>query len=270
MARPFDQVSIKSRRLGPEPGTAKRELLFLHGAWHGSWCWGPLAEPLALDGYGVTMIDLPGHGENTWELPALTSINDYAAYAARAASELPSPVLIGHSMGGWVVQKLLEVVDLPSVLLCPLPAKGLAWRTLGKLAFWHPILLGGTFIGRPFRVKNAAMARQLFYDKISEDELHTYWEPLVPEPAIAALQMGLFFKLPFINTPMPKPGREPRLVIAAENDWIMPVGAMRHAAKKLGARFELLPDMPHNPWLEDEHGVVLQHLRDFLSALEQN
>lgn len=262
MARPFDKLTPRVTRLGPEPSSARRELFFMHGAWHGSSCWGPLAEPLAAEGYGVNLLDLPGHGDQKWDLPPATSIEDYAAIAGRAADRLGSPVLIGHSMGGWILQKLLEERDLPSVLLCPLPAKGLAIHRTTALILRYPAALG-IFIGRPFRIKDPAMARRLFHDRIDENELAARWAELCPEPARAARQMGL--NLCWAH---PKRGSAPRLVIAVEDDYFMPLGAERRLARRLGARLEVLPGLPHNPWLEDEDGVVLGLLKGFLADLE--
>lgn len=263
MARPFEHTGIEMKRLGPPVGESRRELLFMHGAWHGPWCWEPLAEPLAAEGWGCNLLALPGHGDGPWELPCSTSLMDYALYAARAAAQLPSPVLIGHSMGGWIVQKLLEAADLPAVLLCPLPATGLAFTRLLALTLHHPLIILGAYVGRPVPIKDPAMARRLFYDQMGEDELRQMWQRLVPEPAWAALQMGM--KLCWAR---PKAGHQPRLVIAAQNDFFMPAAATRRTADKLGARYEFLGGMPHNPWLEDPEGRVLGLLRDFLGALE--
>ncbi|SNR99023.1 Pimeloyl-ACP methyl ester carboxylesterase [Geodermatophilus pulveris] len=75
-------------------------LLLVHGAWHGSWCWGPLRDALGGD-VDVRTVDLPSVGDD----PA--ALGDLAADAAtvRAALDgLDGPVVVlGHSYGGAVV-----------------------------------------------------------------------------------------------------------------------------------------------------------------------
>lgn len=119
MARPFDKLGLRLERLGPPKEQARRELLMVHGAGAGANQWQGLAQPLAWAGYGVNLIDLPGHGQDPWQLPAWTSLNDYVDYAGRALEALGRPVLVGWAMGGWIVARLLERADLPAVLLEP-------------------------------------------------------------------------------------------------------------------------------------------------------
>ena len=37
---------------------------FVHGAWHGAWCWSKVASMLEADGHKVVARDLPGLGED--------------------------------------------------------------------------------------------------------------------------------------------------------------------------------------------------------------
>ena len=144
MARPFDLVPLKMSRQGPPPQEAKREVLLIHGAWRGSWVWQDMAEAAAAAGFGVNLLDLPGHSLPPWQLPWSTSLRDYAMYVARAVGRLSRPILAGHSMGGWIVQKILELIDLPAVLLAPLPGSGLPFKGLLNFVVDHPQeVLGG-------------------------------------------------------------------------------------------------------------------------------
>lgn len=42
--------------------TAKPSFVFVHGAWHGGWCWSQVVRLLAERGYPSITLDLPGHG----------------------------------------------------------------------------------------------------------------------------------------------------------------------------------------------------------------
>jgi pimeloyl-ACP methyl ester carboxylesterase len=75
-------------------------LLLVHGAWHGSWCWGPLREALG-DDVGVRTVDLPSVGSDP---AALGDLYADAAAVRAALAEVDGPVVVlGHSYGGAVV-----------------------------------------------------------------------------------------------------------------------------------------------------------------------
>lgn len=263
MARPFDHLQPRVSRMGPPAAEARREVLFIHGAWHGAWCWGELARGVAAAGYGVSLLEQPGHGEDPWELPGTTSINDYARLAARAAGDLPSPVLVGHSLGGWQVQKIWEVADLPGVLLAPLPAGGLPLASFVKMQAHYPRDLMRPLLGRPVAIRNPDMARRLFLDQAPPEQVRDLQARLVPEPAWACLEMALG-----LARARPQPGRQPRLLVAAGRDYFFSLPVEQALARRLGARLEVLPAAPHDLWLEDPEDRVLGLVLDFLGALE--
>ncbi|MEC8465318.1 MAG: alpha/beta fold hydrolase, partial [Actinomycetota bacterium] len=73
-------------------------VLLVHGAWHGAWCWAPLQQALDQLGIPSYAIDLPGHGISP--LP-LGDLHSDAAAVVEALDTLPSDtLLIGHSYGG--------------------------------------------------------------------------------------------------------------------------------------------------------------------------
>ncbi|MCB2187953.1 MAG: alpha/beta hydrolase [Deltaproteobacteria bacterium] len=260
MARPFeDSAPCLLRRATPAPGG--REVLFIHGAWHGPWCWDGLWETAARAGHGVSLLELPGHGEEPWPLPPLTSLADYADLARRAAASLGRPVLVGHSLGGWLIQKILEVADLPAFLLAPVPGAGLPLLRLARLMAEFPAQVLPCLAGRPLVIATPAMQARLFHGRLPLAAVERLWPRLVPEPALAALELGLG-----LTRARPRPGREPRLVLAPGADYFIPAAAFAHLAGKLGARLTVLPDMPHNPWLEDPAGLVARQLAEFLAG----
>jgi pimeloyl-ACP methyl ester carboxylesterase len=95
----------------PPNGTRPNPLLFVHGALHGAWCWNVhFLDYFARHGFASHAVNLRGHGNSEGrEKLRWIRIADYVNDLADAVQKLPSPpVLIGHSLGGFVIQKYGE------------------------------------------------------------------------------------------------------------------------------------------------------------------
>ena len=76
--------------------------VFVHGAFAGAWCWGPLRERLEAAGHTTEARDLPGSGEDQTPVADLT-LDAYADSVCQQLRESPEPaVLVPNSMGGMV------------------------------------------------------------------------------------------------------------------------------------------------------------------------
>ncbi len=76
-------------------------IVFVHGAWHGAWCWSALQAELDRRGIASYAIDLPGHGSSA--LPLGDLLADAALVATSIAALDRDVVLVGHSYGGAVI-----------------------------------------------------------------------------------------------------------------------------------------------------------------------
>lgn len=73
-------------------------VLLVHGAWHGSWAWGPLAETLSARGWTTKTVDLPSVHADDYDVKTLA---DDAVAVEAAVDEVDGPVvLVAHSYGG--------------------------------------------------------------------------------------------------------------------------------------------------------------------------
>ncbi len=117
--------------MSPDPlvtGSGPRHVLALHG-WFGSATgWGPFAELVDGDRYTVAFPDFRGYGARRAETGEYT-IAEMAADAVAAADALgwTSFAVLGHSMGGSVMQRV--ALDAPErvtglVGISPVPASG--------------------------------------------------------------------------------------------------------------------------------------------------
>ena len=113
----------------------KPPILLVHGAWHGAWCWQETyLDYFAEAGHETWAMDLRGHGDSGNTKPfRFTTIGDYIKDVMDVIAEMPSaPIVIGHSMGGFVCQHLLNKdVNIKGLgLLASLPHYGVSGAKL--------------------------------------------------------------------------------------------------------------------------------------------
>ena len=238
-------------------------LLFVHGAHAGAWCWEQHFLPyFAKAGYACYAVSLSGHGESPGQnyLDAL-SIDDYVRDVREAVAALPAPpVVIGHSMGGFVLQKYLEGAELPgAVLLCSVPPLGMMAPAVG-LALRRPGLVmdlgrlaGGGQIG------TNSLVDAMFYRALPEADLRRCFEHMQSESQRAIWDMMGF------NLPRIRRDHCPQvLVMGAEEDALIPAVAVRHTAFAWGVAPHLVPGIGHGVMLETNWQDVAEPLRDWL------
>lgn len=81
----------------------KSPVVLVHGAWQASYVWDQTEIDLKAAGYTVSVVKLPGHGDDT--TPAYqVSFQTYVDEVKKAINAYNEPViLIGHSLGGAVI-----------------------------------------------------------------------------------------------------------------------------------------------------------------------
>jgi hypothetical protein len=263
MARPFDELPTSIYRLGPPPDQARAELLLLPEAWVGSWYWQPWIQGLAGLGYGVNLVELPGHGQEPWTLPAGVSLLDYTLWAARSAGNLAYPILVGHGLGAWLVQKLLEVVDLPCLLMAPWPAGGIPWpqwRFFARHQFSHLFYL---FFGRALPPLDPGPMGELLCQGADISQLRQIWPGCAQEPPGVMLDFLLG-----LSRPKPESSELPRLVIGFAADRFINPFQVKRVADNLEAQHLILPGS-HIPWWGPEGEKLLRQADKFLGQLKR-
>lgn len=239
-------------------------LLFVHGAWHAAWCWDEnFLDFFAARGYRALALSFRGHGNS----PAPKrlrdcSFADYVDDVASVAGELPTPpVLVGHSMGGVIVQKYLETSTAPAaVLMASMPPQGYLRSGLRWLRRhpWHFAKLTVTGRSLPY-VSTPELARERFFcARTPEPLVRGYAARLQEESARSGLD-GL------VRLPRPDRVGAPVLVLGAMEDGAVTRQEVRATAGAYRTEPEFFPGMGHNMMLEPGWLAVAERIDGWLA-----
>ena len=243
-------------------------LLFVHGGWHGAWCWDDhFLDFFADAGYRAVAVSLRGHGTSPTTKPLQhVSIADYLDDIRSVADDLGgAPVLIGHSLGGYVIQRYLEDRSAPAaVLVGSLPPSGVlgaalrVWRRRPQMTVKSR--------NDPTLVKflsSAALAREyLFCADTPEAIVQSCWDRAGPESIRAAMKEPMFRRVETrrVSTPM--------LVLGATHDGFVSVRAVRATARAYRTTPEFF-SMGHNMMLEPGWPQVAGRIDAWLASRQR-
>jgi len=242
-------------------------LLFVHGAWHAAWCWDEyFLDYFADKGYRALAVSLRGHGKSSAPKSLRTcSLADYIDDVESVAKSLPTrPVVIGHSMGGFVVQKYLESRDAPAgVLIASAPQRGSFGFTM-RLTRRHPWLITkGLITGNALlAVGTPELARESFFSaRAPESDVVRYAARLNGESQRVSLDAML------LNLPRAKRVTTPLLVLGAECDRSILPKEVHATARAYRTEAEIFPEMGHDMMLEPGWDAVAQRIHTWLETL---
>jgi len=248
----------------PKGAPKPTPLLFVHGKWHGAWCWQEHFLPyFSGQGYDCYALSLRGHaGSSGHERLRWTSIADYVADVAQVAGSLErTPVVLGHSMGGFITQKYLERHAAPAaVLLTAVPPFGL-WRSTWLIFRRHPLVFMKALFGLRLYpiVETPSLAREILFSAAMPDEqVAAYHQRLGDESIRAYLdELGL-------NLVRTKRIQTKLLIMGAKEDTLITPGMVEATARRYGITPEVFPDMAHDVMLEPGWERVAERILEWL------
>jgi pimeloyl-ACP methyl ester carboxylesterase len=240
--------------LPDDPDPSKPPLLFVHGAWHGAWCWQEHWMPAAAtEGWRTYAVGLRGHGgsEGGDEL-TFAPLRYFEHDVLQAITELPAPpVLVGHSMGGLVVQHVLERYrSAPAgVLVAPVPP-GHGLEILTSMARHHPASLAKVLVGQQ------PDAGVFFAADTDRATIRRTRERMGDESWLATQQLVLPRR--------PRTSRAPVLVLGGGEDTVTPPSAAVRTARHYGTKARLFRGMGHDLMLEPDWRAPLEAMLTWL------
>jgi pimeloyl-ACP methyl ester carboxylesterase len=250
----------------PAEGEKRGSVVFLHGAWCWNWYWKPFFGPyFAAQGYEGVALSLRGHGasEGLAQINSF-SIGDYVRDLRSAVELLDDPLIIGHSMGGFVTQAYLTRYSARgAVLLASAPPRPV-YSQLFKILLSQPfnVLRAGFAQTVPSGTSDLdTLRRQMFSREPEDRSMDMYLGNIQAESyrAIAAM----------LTRGLRQPGlvKSPLLVIGAGQDRLVSPEAVALTGRLYRARPVMFEEMSHMLMLEPRWRDVADAILRFDAAL---
>ncbi len=221
-------------------------IIFVHGMWSSSWHWKNFMEYFSKNGFSCRALNLRGHGDK--KSIGKASTMDYVEDVMKAIDQIESmPIVIGHSMGGLITQKVAELLDIKgAVCICPAPPRGIRpiprISCLLKMMGYIPAIISKSPIFPKYKVTSHCLLNCL-----DESTRVRVYKKMTPESAVAAKEAFLG-KISVDESMVTCP----ILVIAGEEDKVTPPKIGEKIAEKYGSDFNKYSRHAH--WIIEENG----------------
>lgn len=238
-------------------------ILMQHGMYHGAWVWRPWQELFAAWGWESHAHSLPGHGGSPVQRPIRwCTLQYYYEFLNSEVKRLSQrPVLMGHSMGGALIQWYLKYGgDVPAaVLVAPWTSHTMLPAVLRSMQR-DPIgsMLGYLTLTATPMVRSPRRAAEAFITEgaiVSPEELQAR---LGPESGWVLLQYQPPFWSPVEHT------NTPLLWLAGERDALIAETDERQSAAHYGAKYVVVPGAGHNLMLERSFRATAETIHNWL------
>ncbi|MBV8414041.1 MAG: alpha/beta hydrolase [Verrucomicrobia bacterium] len=234
----------------------RETFVLIHGSWHGGWAWKDVIRRLSERGYGAHAPTLAGHGPGTMRLGITHQDCVASVVTCIEQRRVEDVILVGHSFGGSVVQKVAEVLS----------------NRIAQLVFLDALVLEDNecvldILPAEFAtlVNDLAAAsadntmlipweiwRHNFIQDASESVARSSWEQLSPEPNqvnLDKLDLKRFYSLAI-----------PKSFIYCRQDKALPPGYFHPRMSSRLGRFKLLE-------IDGSHEVMLTRPRELADKL---
>jgi pimeloyl-ACP methyl ester carboxylesterase len=247
----------------------KNPIIFIHGAWHGAWCWNNFMEKFSNNGYDCYSFDLRKHDSpGPKRKNNLISLDNYVKDLQDVINQVQgSPILIGHSMGGAIIQRFLKKNTCAKVIfLASCPPRGnwhsnflnpIIWKRIPSTIFSG--IKSGKFAELFEIVKKSEDIKSLFYSpNIDQSVIDLSQENLCSESLFAVIGFMMpLYKPPEISIPL--------LIVGGEDDPLILKNDLRNLHKIYKGKMKIFDSISHNMMLDSNHNIVSNYILDWLS-----
>ncbi len=247
-----------------EGDAGKPPILLLHGAWLSAWCWRDWMTEFHAHGHTVIAPSYRAHGHSSQPAPLRwTRLSQYVEDAIGIASQLESPpIVIAHSMGGAVAQRMIETVEAAAlVLVASVPPAGALGAAM-RLAQRHPATFARINLTLSLlpAVNTPALVRELLCSASTPEVTVLETAGLVQDESYSAFLGMLAFKS--------RPLELPVLVVGGADDGIFSAAELRATAKFFGAPLKIYANSGHNLMLEPNSREIALEILDWLGSVK--
>lgn len=233
------QEETQSKRISPP-------ILFVHGAWHGSWCWRPWIVYFKNAGVKALAADFSQVGVDHKSLTS-SRLNEYIEHLKEQVSQMETPpILVGHSLGSVIVQHLAAEQEFPAVvLLAPIPAPHAFRKVFWSQVLAHPVLTLRSLVKDDMSpwTKSRISTRLFFSDSMPQELARSYTEKMHSEPAT-------LFTFDMMHKSPPFKSGVPLMVMSAQKDRFFGTKTQKLLADSFGAEYFELPNSGHDIMLD--------------------
>jgi len=241
---------------------AGRPVLFLHGYFADATVFADWLPFFSARGFAPVALNLRGRsGSRPGTEIGGVSIDDYVEDAALAARALGRPLVVGHSMGGLLAQRLaaLDLVEA-AALIAPAPPRGITVMTW-ELAVRQLKYLPAIFASRPVRPSREDV-RALVMNRVPREEQDEVIDRLVPDSGRAGRELsitGVPVDASRVNCPL--------LVTAGTDDKFIPAKTAARVAARYGVPLRVMPGHGHMIVLEPGWQALAGIIADWFATI---
>lgn len=226
---------------------------------HGMWCTGRnfdrVGAMLTARGYEVHAPTLPGHepAPQQEQTVAALGLKDYLKFMEdyiAAQNFAQPPILLGHSMGGFLAQALAaRIKTLALVLLTPAAPTGINGLRAKNAWLFTPHFLRWGFWRKAYKISPQQAAR-CAYNGLRAEQQQRLYAGMVHESGRVPFELGLWW-LDFGNAARIDPAavQVPVYVVSCASDALVPAAVV----KKVAA---LYPQSSLRKYLNRSHWVI--------------
>ncbi|CDP86616.1 MULTISPECIES: alpha/beta hydrolase [Mycolicibacterium] len=256
-------------------------VVFIHGLWLHASSWQPWMDLFSQKGYAPVAPGWPGE-PNTIQAAranadavAGVGIDQVTEHYARVIAAQPqAPVIIGHSFGGLIAQKLAGLgYGRAAVAIDPAQIKGVKPLPFAQLRSGSPVL------SNPANKKRAVSltAKQFRYgfgnaiDKEASDALYERWTIPSPGRPLFEAAFANFHKDSPAKVDTSNTQRGPLLLISGQKDHTVPDVVTRAAYKLYGdstavTNLKQFPDRGHSLVIDEGWQEIADYVLGWLAA----
>ena len=206
-------------------------LIFVHGMLSTADVWSPLIGYFKDRGFLCNSIEL----KEGLDLKHVR-IQDYVDKVKAIATE--NDIVIGHSMGGLIMQKVAEEASIRAgVAICSAAPKGIKFR--GEIVLDSAKYALNVIWGKPFK-EDYQYVKKYMLVGVEEEKAKSIYKNLVKQSAIVTHELGrnkIAIDETKVNCPL--------LFIATKNDRICTPILVQQLAEKYGAEYRVCDGCHH-------------------------